>query len=225
MKWLFNFLTSSIGQKVLMSLTGLFLCTFLVVHMAGNLQLFVDEDGKAFNAYAKFMTSSPLIKTVSYGLYLMILLHAFKGIGLWMYNRKARGGSYRGKDVPKTELSFAARNMAYLGMIIFAFLGLHMAQFWGKMHFGTVPLDQYGNKDLFLLVSQAFKDPIVVVVYLLSLVALSLHLLHGFQSAFQTLGLHHKKYTPLIKGLGYVFSIVIPLGFASMPVYFLVKSV
>jgi succinate dehydrogenase / fumarate reductase cytochrome b subunit len=115
--------------------------------------------------------------------------------------------------------------MAYLGMIIFAFLGLHMAQFWGKMHFGTVPLDQYGNKDLFLLVSQAFKDPIVVVVYLLSLVALSLHLLHGFQSAFQTLGLHHKKYTPLIKGLGYVFSIVIPLGFASMPVYFLVKSV
>ena len=224
MKWLFNFLTSSLGEKVLMSLTGLFLCSFLLVHMVGNLQLFVPDNGLAFNAYAKFMTTNPLIKFTSYGLYFAILLHAFKGIGLWLSNKKAKDGGYRGKSIAPTRLSFAARNMATLGLIVFAFLGLHLAQFWAKMHFGTMPVDAEGNKDLYKLVAEAFQQPWIVAVYLLSLGALSLHLLHGFQSAFQTLGISHKKYTPLVVGLGYAFSVLVPLGFAAMPLYFLVLA-
>ena len=177
------------------------------------------------------MTTNPLIKFTSYGLYATFILHAIKGILLWSYNRSARGGSYAGKDKPATRHSFAAYNMATWGIIIFAFLGLHLAQFWAKMHFFNMPMATYGVgenavevKDLYAIVKEAFSQPWVVVVYLISLAALALHLLHGFASAFQSLGLNHKKYTPIIQGLGTAFSILVPLAYAAMPVYFFILS-
>ena len=91
MSWVTQTLSSSIGKKLVMALTGLFLCSFLIVHMSGNLQLFKHDDGLAFNVYAVFMTTNPLIKTVSYGLYAFILLHAFEGLYLAKQNRQARG--------------------------------------------------------------------------------------------------------------------------------------
>lgn len=231
MTWLLKFFTSSIGNKLLMSLTGLFLCTFLLVHMVGNLQLFKFDDGESFNLYAKFMTTNPLIKFTSYGLYATFLLHAIKGILLWLYNRNARGGSYSGKDKPATRHSFAAYNMATLGIIIFAFLGLHLAQFWARMHFFNMPMATYqiaGEavevKNLYVLVKEAFSQVWVVIVYVISLGALALHLLHGFASAFQSLGLNHKKYTPIIQGLGTAFAVLVPLAFAAMPIFFFVLS-
>lgn len=223
--WLLKFFNSSIGSKLIMSLTGLFLCTFLLVHMAGNLQLFVSDQGAAFNAYAKFMTSNPLIKTVSYGLYAMILLHAVKGILIWLYNRNAKGQAYAGREKSDTRFRFAAHNMATLGIIVFAFIGTHMFNFWAKMHFTTMPTDAAGNKDLYKLVAEAFQNPILVGFYVVSMMALSLHLLHGFASGFQTLGLNHKKYTPIIQATGTAFSILVPLGFAAMPLFFFVKHI
>ena len=222
MKWLVNFLTSSLGRKVIMSLTGLFLCTFLVVHMIGNLKLFADSDGHKFNEYAEFMATNPLIKTVSYGLYFFIILHAVQGLLIYASNRAAVGGGrrYAGKQVAPTEARAAARNMAMLGTLILAFLLLHMWQFWFKAKFGGLAVEG----DLFNEVKIAFAEPWVVIVYLLGLVALAMHLLHGFQSAFQTLGLNHPKYTPLIKGLGWAYSILVPLGFATMPIYFYVMA-
>lgn len=222
MSWLLQLFNSSVGKKVIMALTGLFLIMFLLAHMSGNLQLFANDGGEAFNKYAYFMTHNPLVKTISYGLYAMILLHTIKGLMITFYNRKARGPV--GYNVSNTKASsWQSRNMAILGSIVFIFIAVHMAQFWGKMKFGEVPMVTYGDheyKDLYNLVAVAFKELWIVIFYVVAMVVLAFHLLHGFQSGFQTLGMNHKKYTPIIKGLGVIFAIAIPLGFAAMPLYF-----
>jgi succinate dehydrogenase / fumarate reductase cytochrome b subunit len=218
MNWLFKFLTSSLGRKVIMSLTGLFLCTFLVVHMIGNLKLFAGAH--KFNEYAEFMAHNPLIKTVSFGLYFFIVVHAFQGLAIWGSNRAAAGGSrYKVKSATPTEARIAARNMGMLGILILAFLLLHMGQFWLKAKI----IGGLANDSLYDEVVLQFSQEWVVIAYLIGLVALALHLLHGFQSAFQTLGLNHKKYTPVIKGLGWLFAIAVPVGFATMPIYIYIK--
>ncbi len=224
MSWFSNFLTSTLGQKVVMSLTGLFLIVFLVVHLSGNLQLLIDDGGKSFNVYTKFMTTNPLIKTVSYLLYASILVHAIQGWLLWRQNRKARGGQGYAVKVNRVvgTNSFAASNMAWLGTIIFVFIAMHMYQFWLQMKLGNLPMAEYEGeqyKDLYAIVSVAYENIGYVIFYVVSMVVIAFHLNHGFQSAFQTLGINHKKYTPFIKGLGKIYSIVIPLGFAIIPVY------
>ncbi len=224
MSWFSDFLTSSIGRKVVMSLTGLFLIVFLLVHLAGNLQLLYHDGGEKFNLYAKFMTTNPLIKTVSYLLYASILIHAIQGWLLWRKNRQARGPQRYAVKVTKAvgTNSFAAGNMGWLGTVIFVFLLIHLYQFWLQMKLGKLDMANYGGqeaKDLYAIVSLAYKNPVYVVFYVLSMAVIALHLLHGFQSAFQTLGLNHEKYTPLVKGAGKLYAILIPLGFAIIPVY------
>lgn len=221
MSWVTHFLTSSIGRKVVMSLTGIFLIIFLVVHLSGNLQLLIDDDGKQFNLYAQFMTSNPLIKLVSFGLYATILAHAILGVILWRQNRAARGVDYAVKT--RKNNSFASRNMAWLGIIIFVFLLIHLYQFWFQMKLGYLdPVDYDGEEvaNLYLPVQAAFTNLGFVIFYVFSMVIIALHLWHGFQSAFQTLGLNHKKFSPLIRGLGILYSILVPLGFAIIPIYF-----
>lgn len=224
MSWITNFLTSSLGKKLIMSLTGLFLVVFLVVHLAGNLQLLYDDNGLAFNTYAHFMTTNGLITFLSYGLYALILLHAVQGIVIAWSNRKARSVNYKvGNSKSNT---FASRHMALLGLLVFFFLAVHMGDFWYKMKFTDqlmlVPVQgmDVEVKDLYARVDAAFSVWWLVAIYILGLIALALHLWHGFQSAFQTLGLNHKKYTPVIKGLGAIYSILIPAGFAVIPLYF-----
>jgi len=223
-RWLTQMLTSSLGQKLVMSLTGLFLILFLLVHLAGNLQLLYDDNGRAFNIYAYFMTHNGLIKTISYGLYAFILIHSVQGIALKLKNRGARKVSYAIAKYPGA--SWASKQMALLGILIFAFLCLHMGDFWFKMKF----TDQYDLlayegvahqvKDLYSPVVLAFSQAWIVVVYLVGLLALAVHLWHGFESAFQTLGMKHTKLGPLFKAIGRIYSIVVPIGFAILPVYF-----
>lgn len=224
MSWTTKILTSSLGKKLIMSLTGLFLIVFLVVHLSGNLQLLYDDGGEAFNVYAHFMTTNGFIVFISYGLYFFILLHAIQGIVIALSNRRARQFGYAVAN--RKSNSFASRNMALLGLLVFFFLAVHMGDFWYKMKF-TSELNMieyagydYAVKDLYHRVDTAFGEWWIVAIYILGLVALALHLWHGFQSAFQTLGLNHKKYTPVIVFLGRLYSIVIPLGFASIPLYF-----
>ncbi|MCB0659615.1 MAG: succinate dehydrogenase cytochrome b subunit [Saprospiraceae bacterium] len=220
MKWLIDFFGSGIGKKLLMSLTGLFLIIFLLVHLIGNLQLLKDDSGMAFNLYAKFMKSNPLIKTVSYGLYFFIILHAIIGVMLALYNMSAKGGRYAVANHNKT--SWASKNMVWLGSIIFAFILIHMGDFWFKMKSGQLPLATYGDvtvNDLYYRVAEAFQNPFIVIGYVIGMVILGMHLWHGFQSAFQTLGLNHKKYTPMIKAVGKVYSILVTIGFIIIPVY------
>jgi len=225
MSWITNFFNSSVGRKVIMSLSGLFLCLFLVVHMAGNLQL-IFADACAFNIYTYDMTHSPLIKFVSYITYLAILLHAIDGIYITLQNRKARPVKYA---VTPTQSTWSSRNMALLGMIILFFLVVHLKQFWYEYKFGSLPFVTCEGmseqiKDIHSIVVEAFKNPVYVGIYLLSLIGLAFHLNHGFQSAFQTLGLNHKKYTPIIKFLGATFAILVPLGFAIQPIYLYITS-
>lgn len=229
MGWIIRFFTSSIGQKIIMSLTGLFLVTFLIVHLIGNLQLFIDDGGEKFNLYAKFMTTNPLIKTVSYGLYAFILLHAVQGILIWRKNRAARGNQRYAVASPTSTgtNSFASRKMGWLGTVILIFILIHMYQFWLQMKLGALPMVQYEGmdykvKDLYLPVKEAFTNIGFVIFYVISMVAIAFHLLHGIQSGFQTLGLNHKKYTPIIRFIGAAIAIVIPIGFAMIPIYFLI---
>jgi len=220
MSWIIKMLTSSLGKKLLMSLTGLFLISFLTIHLIGNLSLFKGDEGVAFNTYAAFMSTNPLIGTVSYLLYAGILLHVFVAVVLYFQNKSARPVTYK-EQKGSANSSWESRSMTLLGMLILAFILLHLKDFWWQYkHDGgyVFTTDAEGNRDIYMLVIEQFKNPVIVGIYLVGLVALFLHLKHGFWSAFQTLGLDHKKYTPLIKALGLIYAIVVPLGFAAMPV-------
>lgn len=225
MGWIIKFFTSSIGKKLLMSLTGLFLIIFLLTHLMGNLQMLAGDGGKSFNIYADFMATNPFIQFVAKGLYFFILLHIGVGLMLWFQNKSARGGESYAVNT-KVNTTFAARNMALLGTFILAFLLLHMGDFWWKMKFdgdafAMMNYDELSHpvKDVYSKVVASFQTPWIAVCYLLGLITLALHLWHGFQSAFQTLGINHKKYTPLIHTLGKIYAIVIPLGFAVILVF------
>ncbi|GAA5035881.1 succinate dehydrogenase [Marivirga lumbricoides] len=223
MSWLSDTLTSTIGRKLVMSLTGLFLIIFLVVHLAGNFQLLADDGGLAFNAYAKFMTSNPIIKTTSYGLYAFILIHIIMSIALVRKNKAARPVGYS-EVKGSANSSFSSRNMGILGFIIFVFLVIHLRNFWYEMHWGAIQMDDAGNKDLYKVVSAAFSEWWYVAIYVLCMVGLAFHLSHGFSSAFQTLGVNHSKYTPFIKKLGIAYAILIPFAFALIPIIMFLNS-
>ena len=220
MNWFTSLLTSTLGRKLLMSLTGLFIILFLVVHLIGNLQLLKHDGGHAFNVYAQFMTSNPLIKIISYVNYTLILVHVIWAIMLTARNRSARGSE--GYAVSKNSSAWTSRNMGILGSLIFVFIIIHLKNFWVRMHWGpidTVPYDGQTVKDLYTVVAQAYRDPMYVVLYVASMLIVAFHLWHGFASAFQTLGLNHPKYNPAIRFVGRAFAIVVPALFALIPIW------
>lgn len=246
-------LSSSLGKKLIMSLTGIFLCTFLVVHLIGNLQLFKDDAGYAFNNYAYFMTQFAPIKIVSYLLYASVIIHAIYALILTLQNRAARPIKYEQYD-GKAGSKWSSRNMGILGTIILVFLATHMQNFWWKYHNDQVPYVEYTKdldtgtvvhreisaseftdymissengkeiikaRDLYQQVAFAFDNLGLVLFYVVAMAALAFHLIHGFQSAFQTLGFNHRRYIGLIKFLGiWVFGVLIPVAFAAIPLYF-----
>jgi succinate dehydrogenase / fumarate reductase cytochrome b subunit len=218
MNWFTTFLSSSLGKKLIMALTGLFLITFLIVHLIGNLQLLHDDGGRAFNIYARFMTTNPLIKTVSYLLYASILVHAIWALLLTVQNKKARGSSYA---MVNKSSAWSSRNMGVLGTIIFIFIVIHMKDFWAQMHWGGIPTANYDGedvKDLYSIVALAFAELWYVILYVVCMIALAFHLWHGFASGFQTLGLNHAKYNGVIEFVGKVIAVVIPAAFAWIPI-------
>lgn len=226
MSWFTQALNSTIGKKVIMSLTGLFLITFLIVHVSGNTLLFRNDGGEAFNLYAQFMTTNPLVSAASIILYSGIILHVIYALVLSIRNKNARPVGYAVAH-PNQNSSWKSRNMGILGTIVLIFLIIHMRSFWYEMRFGELPTVNYAGaevKDLYTIVSAAFTQWWYVAIYVLAMVGLGYHLAHGFWSAFQTLGLQHKKYSPFIKKVGLAFAIVVPLLFASMPIYFFIKS-
>lgn len=221
MNWFIDLFSSSLGRKLMMAMTGLFIVIFLPVHLAGNLQLLKDDGGEAFNVYAQFMTHNPLIKTVSYILYTSIIVHTVWAIMLTRKNRKARGSE--GYAVTSGKSShWTSRNMGILGTILFVFIVIHMRQFWAEMHWGGIPTKVYDGqevKDLYAVVEVAYQQWWYVVIYVISMVFLAFHLYHGFASAFQTLGLNHVKYNPVISFVGKAFAIIIPALFALIPIW------
>lgn len=219
MSWISKTFSSSIGRKIIVAITGLFLCSFLVVHLIGNLQLFKHDDGVAFNIYSHFMGTNPVIRTVEWVLLLGFGFHIYESLVLTRRNQSARGTSYVSNHVEQTS-KWQSRNMGLLGTIILIFLLVHLYNFFYRARFGELDPDINNNDDLYTLVVSSFHQWWYVALYVLAQIALCYHLLHGFRSSFQTLGLVHRKYTPAIQAIGYAFSIIVSLGFAVMPLYF-----
>jgi succinate dehydrogenase / fumarate reductase, cytochrome b subunit len=220
MNWFNKLLSSTLGRKLLMALTGLFLILFLVIHLIGNLQLLKNDDGEAFNVYARFMTSNPIIVTISYVNYACILVHVIWALLLTVTNRGARGSN--GYAVVKNSSPWTSRNMGILGTLILIFLVIHLRTFWYEMHWGDVSTVNYDGddvKNLYATVAMAYSSLWYVVLYVISMLILAFHLWHGFVSSFQTLGLNHPKYNPAIAFVGKTFAIIVPALFALIPIW------
>lgn len=215
MNWFTNLFTSSIGKKVLMSLTGLFLITFLIIHCAINAMIFFNDGGATFTHWGHFMGTNPIIRTLEIGLVIGFLLHIIDGFVLWAQNRKARPVKYSKVAHPHNSRWYS-RSMGLLGTLILIFLIIHTAHFW-------IPnrTNQFVNGEelpLYQLMLEIFQNPWVVLIYVLGCFSLFWHLLHGFRSAFQTLGLNHVKYNGVISFVGTAFAIIVPIIFALMPI-------
>lgn len=213
MNWIFRFFRSSLGRKFVMALTGLFLILFLKIHLIGNSLLLLNDNGQAFRSFVEFMESNPLIKIMSIILMLGFIIHIFQGIDVYLSNRKAKGLTYSVST--NANASIFSKYMFWFGVMIFMFLVLHLGNFW----FGLKITHEISNEDLYYIVIDAFKNPFYVIVYEIGIIALHMHLRHGFQSAFQSLGLNHSKWTSIIRLLGLIYSVVIPLGFFIIPAY------
>lgn len=216
MNWKQSFSTS-IGKKLQMSLTGLFLILFLVVHCYINAQIFYNDGGVRFNEAAHFMGTNFLIRTVELGLFGFLILHIVQGLLLWSKNKSRRSVGYSVNAGSKTS-PWYSRSMALLGTLILLFLVLHLFKFWGPNRLSQTVGN--GELPLFEMMRDEFQITWVVIVYLLGCIALGWHLVHGFYSALQTLGLGTHKYKGLLKAVGVGFSIIVPLVFALMPVAF-----
>lgn len=213
-----GFLKSSIGKKVVMGLTGLFLISFLVVHCFLNSFIFFNDGGLMFNKGADFMAHNWAIRFGELVLFAGLILHMIQALILTLENRKARPVGYNVVNGGANS-SWYSRSMGLLGTLLLMFLIIHLMHFWVKSRFTGLPgEDANGHENLYAVMQVTFSMLWVVIVYTLAMISLAYHLLHGFQSAFQTLGLNHKKYTPLIKTIGVGFSIIIPFIFALMPI-------
>lgn len=226
MNWFLTFLGSSIGRKFVMALTGLFLISFLIVHCIINAMIFFNDGGETFNRFAHFMGTNLIVRLLEIGLFLGIILHIVQAYILYAANKRARPQGYVVNNAGHNS-KWYSRSMTLLGTLILLFLVIHIKQFWIHSRLGGLggihPLDEVnlGDKtvgNLYAEMQETFQYGWVVIIYLLGVFSLLWHLIHGFQSAFQTLGLNHKKYTPFIKGFGICFSILICIVFALMPV-------
>ena len=225
-----SFFVSSIGKKFTMGLTGLFLITFLVVHCFINSMIFFNDGGETFNHWGHFMGSNLIIRTAEIGLFVFLIIHIVQGLMLWSQNKAARPIKYA-MNKPDKNSKWYSRSMGLLGTLILMFLILHLYHFWVPSRFGgmanvhaleTTTLGEYANQEAHNLYKEmqiVFQNNLwVVIVYVLGVISLCWHLLHGFQSAFQTFGINHKRYTPILKGIGVFYSVVICLLFALMPI-------
>jgi succinate dehydrogenase / fumarate reductase, cytochrome b subunit len=220
MKWN-QVLTSSIGRKYVMAITGLFLVIFLMVHCYVNMTVLFTNGEENFNRAAHFMSSNILVRIAEIGLFAGIILHIVQGYALTMMNRKTRSQKYAAAPLAKTS-SWYSRSMAVLGTLILLFLIVHLANFWVPSRFGELEEVRYDNvltHNLYLRMKVVFSSIPIVMLYVAGCISLAWHLLHGFQSAFQTIGWKQKKYAGLIENTGIFFSVFVPLIFALMPVF------
>lgn len=210
MSWFVQVLTSSVGKKLLMALTGFCFCAFLTVHLVGNLTLYAG--GEVFNAYAGHLHSlGPLVTVFELGLLALALVHVLTGLTLFYQNWRARPVRY---SVNRNAggRTIGSGTMPYTGILLLAFVVVHLINF----HF----VDKV-HRTIYQIVFHAFSNPAYVVLYVAAMIVLAVHVSHGFWSAFQTLGADHPKYTPLIRGAGVLFSLMVGIGFGLIPLYLL----
>jgi succinate dehydrogenase / fumarate reductase cytochrome b subunit len=214
MKWLIDLFSSSLGRKLLMALTGLFLISFLIIHCTINAMIFYNDNGETFSHWGHFMGTNPIIRTLEIGLVAGFLIHIIQGLLLWRANHAARPVKYNVSKAPNS--TWYSRSMGLLGTLLLLFLILHTSHFWIPNR--TNQFTHGEELPLYKMMFEVFSNPWIVLLYVLGCVSLFWHLLHGFASAFQSLGLNHLKYNGIISFVGTAFSIIVPLIFALMPI-------
>ena len=209
MNWLVNTLKSSIGKKLMMAVTGLCFCSFLILHLAGNLILYSGRD--AFNSYAEKLHSlGSIITMAEFGLLFFAIIHILIGATLFYQNLRARPIRYS-IDKWAGGRSIGSVTMPYTGLLLLIFVIIHLLNF----HF-----IEKNDTTIFQIVTDAFAKPGYIAMYVAAMIVVAIHVSHGFWSAFQTIGANHPKYMPVIRGLSIVFSIALGVGFGFIPIYF-----
>lgn len=227
MKWS-EFFTSSVGKKLVMAFTGLFLISFLIIHVGINACIFADlfddgDNGQMFNKAAHFMGSSWVIRAMEIGLFIGIIAHIVQGYLLTAQNQARRKQGYA-VSMGSQGSAWYKKSMGLLGTLILLFLIVHISHFWvpSRITYAeTLQEVEYNGREMhnvFAKMVEVFQNPLWVVLYVLGCFSLAWHLLHGFQSSFRTVGVHNKKWLTLVNSLGVGFSIIVPLVFALMPV-------
>lgn len=218
------FLGASVGRKLVVGLSGLFLIVFLLVHLVVNLTLLAGAD--TYNTVAHWMGSNPAIKAMRPVLALGLVIHIAFSLYLSISNMRARPQRYHMVD-PAGGSTWASRNMFILGGLIVLFLALHLSSFSFRMTFGEVDMVQVSGvlmKDAYTLVTARFELWWYVAAYALAMIFLGLHLAHGFQSSLQTLGMNDHRWRDRWTAIGVGYSIVVAIGFAILPIYFFVQA-
>jgi succinate dehydrogenase / fumarate reductase cytochrome b subunit len=221
-----GFWTSSIGKKLLMSLSGLFLIVFLLVHLVMNLTMLFDPvNGEVYNLAANFMSTNPLIKIIEPVLAIGFFVHILYGVVVQVNNWKSRGNNKYAVVDQKESSSWASRNMIWLGIFIFGFLVVHIINFYVIIKFGepaSVTINGKVMHDTFKLVVGLFEIWWYDLIYIISFIALGLHLHHAFWSAFQTIGFNNKLWQKRLVVIGDIYTYIIVIGFSIIPLYFLI---
>lgn len=214
-----QFITSSLGKKFVMGFTGFFLIIFLIVHASINALIFFDDNGETFNKAAHFMSHNYVLRILELILFIGFILHIVQGLLLWKQNRTSRPVKYQYHTQYPKEIKWYSRYMGILGTMLLLYLVMHLSHFWiatkNELYFEGVEVN------LFERMRDVFTDPIWFALYMIGLGSLLFHLFQGFQSAFQTFGINHRRWTPVIKWIGYAYSVIICLLFALMPISFM----
>lgn len=218
MQWIIKYLTSSIGKKQIMGVSGACLALFILGHMVGNLQLINPDQAAAqahFNAYSQLLTGmKPLIYFVELGLVALFIIHVGLAIRLKIENRKARGPEAYEVNARKGHKTFASFTMIWSGIFILGFVIQHLM----VLKFGDYYMyeNEKGEiiRDMWLTTIDMFASPFWTAFYLISMFVIGMHLFHAISSAFQTMGIAHQKWTPIIDKLGIAYSLIVALGFA-----------
>ncbi|WP_282002978.1 succinate dehydrogenase cytochrome b subunit [Geotalea uraniireducens] len=209
-------LTSNVGRKVLMAITGQFLVLFIVIHMLGNSSIFIPG---GINAYAEHLHSLPPLVWGFRGIILVVAaIHIIFGVQLSLENRAANADSYAVKNLKRATLS--SLSMLYTGLLLLTFIIYHLLQF--TIHATpdvVMGIDAQGRPDVFHMVVGSFQHGIIAFIYIAAMVTLFMHLAHGIQSFFQTMGWNNDKTLPVIGKIGKVVAVVLLLGYASIPLF------
>lgn len=222
-----NLFSSSIGKKLIMSITGMFMITFLVLHLTLNL-LLLCEDGTAYNQAVHFMGTNPFIKIMEPVLALGFLFHIVYAFILTIKNAAARPVKYNTQNQAISS-KWASRNMFVLGFAILLFLGLHIFNFYIKMKFthegiNTIDVGGVMMHDAYTFVSNVFISfPIYSALYIVAFILLGFHLSHGFWSMFQSIGWSNNIWKKRLTVIGNIYAVVIAVGYSLIPLYFLLK--
>jgi succinate dehydrogenase / fumarate reductase, cytochrome b subunit len=220
---------SSVGKKFINAVAGLGLCAFISVHLLGNLAL-LTGNAVGFNKYAHFLTSTGVgLYFVEGGLVLFFLCHIITGTAVWWSKQVARPDSYRKSSGAggNSRMNLASKTMIYTGALMLIFTVYHLITFKygpGIDQGYVMTIDGIAVRDLYRLTLEVFSKPAYVIFYVVMMILLGYHLWHGFWSAFQSLGVNHPRYTPVINGVGMLFAVVMACGFLILPIVIFLRG-